>query len=161
VAVANALARNVLAAPHRAGTLPQSGQPLLPDSGTGLAGLLAWTMERLDQPITLADMSKAANMSPRTLARRFQAALGTTPLQWLLAQRVRVAQELLETTADPIDRIAKLSGLGSAGNLRHQFTRMTGVSPRRYRENFQAPDQDNADTPPASVRHHVLPRMDV
>lgn len=161
VAVANALARNVLAAPHRAGTLPQSVQPLLPDSGAGLAGLMAWAMERLDQPLTLADMSKAANMSPRTLARRFQSALGTTPLQWLLAQRVRLAQELLETTTDPIDRIAKLSGLGSAGNLRHQFTRMTGVSPRRYRETFQAATQDAADTRPASLRRRILPRTDV
>jgi AraC family transcriptional regulator, transcriptional activator FtrA len=133
-AVANLLARNVLAAPHRAGTLPQSVQPLLPDSGTGLAGLLSWAMERLDQPLTLADLSKAANMTPRTLARRFESALGTSPLQWLRTQRIRVAQELLETTTDPIDRIAEVCGFGSERTMRHQFAQLTGVSPRQYRK---------------------------
>ena len=37
-------------------------------------------------------------MSPRTFARRFRDTVGTTPLQWLLTQRVVLAQRLLETT---------------------------------------------------------------
>ena len=44
-------------------------------------------------------------MSPRTYARRFRETTGTTPLQWLCAERVRRAQDLLENTDDTIERI--------------------------------------------------------
>ncbi|GAA3469159.1 hypothetical protein GCM10018965_037120 [Nonomuraea roseola] len=53
-------------------------------------------------------------MSPRTFARRFHSAVGTTPLQWLLNQRLIRARRLLESTDLPIDQVAEHSGLGSA-----------------------------------------------
>jgi len=43
-------------------------------------------------------------------ARRFRETTGTTPLQWLCAERVRRAQDLLENTDDTIERIATLCG---------------------------------------------------
>ncbi|GAA4623328.1 hypothetical protein GCM10023196_019090 [Actinoallomurus vinaceus] len=52
--------------------------------------------------------------------------------------RVDHARELLETTALSIDRIAEHSGLGSAANLRHHFTRTVGVPPSAYRKAFSA-----------------------
>jgi transcriptional regulator GlxA family with amidase domain len=97
------------------------------------ATMLEWALARLDQPLTLADLSRAANMSPRTLARRFHASLATTPLQWLLTQRIRLAQQLLETTNEPVHSIAERTGLGSLGNLRKQFGRATGMAPQTYR----------------------------
>ena len=58
-------------------------------------------------------------MSPRTYARRFRETTGTTPLQWLCAERVRRAQDLLENTDDTIERIATLCGFGSAHQMAH------------------------------------------
>src|SRR5437763_1785291 len=75
-------------------------------------------------------------MSPRTFARRFKATTGTTPLQWLLGQRVLLAQRLLETTDDSIELIADRCGLGSASNLRVHFQRIVGTSPAAYRRTF-------------------------
>jgi transcriptional regulator GlxA family with amidase domain len=75
-------------------------------------------------------------MSPRTFARRFRAATGTTPLQWLLRQRVLMAQRLLETTDEPVERVAEHCGFGSAAVLRGHFHRQVRTTPQQYRRTF-------------------------
>lgn len=104
-----------------------------PTTADDLADVIEWATARLAQPLSLADLARAAHVSSRTLARRFEAALGTSPMQWLLAQRIRRAQHLLNTTCEPVERIAGMTGFGSTSNFRLQFTRATGVSPQSYR----------------------------
>jgi AraC family transcriptional regulator, transcriptional activator FtrA len=136
-AVANMLARRLVIPPHRGGGQAQFVETPLPLAGDGLAGLLDWAMARLDQPLVLSDLARAAHLSKRTLARRFQAVVGMTPMQWLLAQRIRRAQQLLEATDEPVERVAELAGFGSPANLRQHFSRATGVSPLSYRRTFR------------------------
>ncbi|WP_346124088.1 helix-turn-helix domain-containing protein [Nonomuraea roseola] len=77
--------------------------------------LLQWAGTRLDHAaLTVDALARRAGMSPRTFARRFHSAVGTTPLQWLLNQRLIRARRLLESTDLPIDQVAEHSGLGSA-----------------------------------------------
>jgi transcriptional regulator GlxA family with amidase domain len=76
-------------------------------------------------------------MSGRTFARRFRDATGTTPRHWILAQRVILAQRLLETTDEPVERIALRCGFGSAAGLRHHFQREVATSPLAYRQCFR------------------------
>jgi AraC family transcriptional regulator, transcriptional activator FtrA len=76
-------------------------------------------------------------MSPRTFARRFRATTGTTPLQWLVRQRVLLAQRLLETTDEPVERVAERCGFGSAAGLRQHFRRSLSTSPLAYRRTFR------------------------
>jgi transcriptional regulator GlxA family with amidase domain len=102
-----------------------------------LGPVLDWAVGHLDRPITLADLADVAHVSVRTLVRRFQAATGTTPLQWVLQQRVQRARHLLESTEEPIERVAELAGFGSAPNLRQHFTRLVGVPPVAYRRTFR------------------------
>jgi transcriptional regulator GlxA family with amidase domain len=87
-------------------------------------------------------------MSPRTFARRFLAGTGTTPLRWILRERLRLAQRLLETTALPVDAIAHKSGFGTADNLRKHFARTVRTTPQAYRRAFQPlpPEQPRALT---------------
>jgi transcriptional regulator GlxA family with amidase domain len=99
--------------------------------------VLHWARERLHEPLTVPRLARQAHMSERTFARRFREELGVTPLQWLLQQRVRLAQELLETTDEPVESIARHTGFGSAANLRHHFGRLTTVSPQTYRHVFR------------------------
>ncbi|MBP2702589.1 helix-turn-helix domain-containing protein [Microbispora sp. RL4-1S] len=87
--------------------------------------------------LTVARIARFAGLSPRTLVRRFHEATGTTPLRWLHVQRLARARELLESTDLPIEHIGRLCGMGSAGNLRHHFTRSAGVTPMAYRRSFQ------------------------
>jgi AraC family transcriptional activator FtrA len=136
--VANALARRMVVPPHRDGGQAQFVATPIPrcDSDT-LGPLLDWALAHLDEPLTLDDLARQANVSTRTLVRRFQAAAGTTPLQWLLAQRVRRAQHLLEATDEPVERVAGLAGFGTAANLRQHFTRAVGVAPMHYRRTFR------------------------
>ena len=82
-------------------------------------------------------LARRSATSPRTFARRFVAATGTTPLQWLLRQRVLHAQRLLETTDEPIERIASQCGFGTAAGMRIHFQRQVGTSPTLYRRTFQ------------------------
>lgn len=107
-----------------------------PGAPSNLSPLLQWIEERLDQELTLKDMAGQAAMSSRTLSRRFQEQLNTSPLKWLLRARVRRAQTLLETTNLPIEHIASAVGFGSPTSLREHFSRIVGVSPTAYRRSF-------------------------
>ena len=110
-----------------------SEPPSAPDA---LQPLLGWLLQHLDQPLQLEDIARQAAMSTRTLSRRFLEQTGTTPLQWLLAQRVRRAQELLETTALSIEQVATAAGFGSAAAFRDRFSKLVGASPQVYRRTF-------------------------
>ncbi|WP_106401095.1 GlxA family transcriptional regulator [Actinocorallia populi] len=111
-----------------------------PDPGppdVGLQPTLAWLEARLHLPLTLADIAGHASTSVRTLNRRFRAQVGTTPLQWLLRARLHRAQQLLESTTLPVDRVAAACGFGSSATLRAHFTRHVGTSPQSYRQAFR------------------------
>jgi AraC family transcriptional activator FtrA len=136
-AVANDLARRLLSAPHRPGGQAQFIANSVPTADQrGLADLLAWAIEHLHEPLTVSDLARHAQMSARNLGRHFIAATGTTPLQWLLTQRIYRAQELLETTNHSVDQIAERTGMGTATTLRRHFHRMLGVAPDTYRRSF-------------------------
>ncbi|MDQ1017661.1 helix-turn-helix domain-containing protein [Streptomyces afghaniensis] len=138
-AVANAVARRLVVPPHRAGGQAQFvSAPVPARDDHPLAALLPWVIERLDQPLSVEDLARQAGMSSRHLGRLFRAVTGTTALQWLLTQRIRRAQELLETTDDAVDAIATATGMGTATTLRRHFNRTLGVPPDTYRRTFRS-----------------------
>ncbi len=136
--VANDLARDLVVPPHRQGGQAQFvAAPLPVDRGADpLAASLDWALERLDQPLTVTDLAEHAHLSPRQFSRRFRQATGTTPHQWLLAQRILLARRLLETTDLPVDRVADDAGFGSPAALRMHFQRSVRTSPLAYRRVF-------------------------
>lgn len=137
-AVANALARRLVVPPHREGGQAQFiAAPVSSGRERPLGDVLAWALEQLDQPLTVEDLADRANMSSRSLARHFHAVTGTTPLQWLLTQRIHRARELLETTDDSIELVATRTGMGTAATLRRHFNRTLGVAPDTYRRTFR------------------------
>lgn len=136
--VANTIARRMVVPPHRTGGQAQFIDLPVPASfaSADIGATLAWAEAHLNTPLTVEQLARHASMSPRTFARRFVAATGTTPLQWLNRQRVLAAQRLLETTDLSVDRVAQAAGLGSAANLRLRFRDELGISPHAYRETF-------------------------
>ncbi|MEV0997023.1 helix-turn-helix domain-containing protein [Nonomuraea sp. NPDC050202] len=137
--VTNAVARRLVVPPHRDGGQSQFVTTPVPAPGNHpLAELFPWVMERLDHPLTVDDLARQARMSSRNLGRHFRSVTGTTPLQWLLIQRIRHAQELLETTDDSVDSIATATGMGTATTLRRHFNRTVGVPPDAYRRTFRS-----------------------
>ena len=135
--VANQIARNIVAAPHREGGQAQYvPAPVATSDDTSLAGTRAWALERLAQPLPIPQLARHAGMSERSFMRRFAEETGMTPLQWLVNARLGLARELLETTDQSIDLVARDCGLGSAANLRLHFRRVLNTTPTAYRRAF-------------------------
>ncbi|UNZ16296.1 helix-turn-helix domain-containing protein [Streptomyces sp. 891-h] len=137
--IANKIARRLVVPPHRDGGQAQFIATPVPEPGNHpLTDLFPWILQRLHEPLTVEDLACQARMSSRHLGRHFKQVTGTTPLQWLHTQRIRLAQELLETTDDTIDAIATATGMGTATTLRRHFARTVGVPPDSYRRTFRA-----------------------
>jgi len=136
-AAGDAVARRMVAAPHREGGQAQFIKRLPVGEPGSLKATRRWAAERLEEPLDVATMARHAGVSPRTFARRFREETGTTPLRWLLAQRVLEARRLLEESDLPIDDVAWRAGFGTAASLREHFRRATSTTPTAYRSSFQ------------------------
>jgi AraC family transcriptional regulator, transcriptional activator FtrA len=137
--IATQLARQLVVPPQRDGGQAQYIDAPMPqlDSSSLFADTIRWLQEHLNEQVTVEDLAARCAMSPRTFARRFLAAVGTTPYQWLLRQRIKLAQRLLEMTDLPIDAVAEKSGFSTAANLRKHFSQTVHTSPHAYRRTFQ------------------------
>jgi len=118
-------------------------EPPAPEAGSSLAPLLQWLAANSRLELSLADLAGRAAMSPRSLTRKFREQTGTTPLQWLARIRVRRAQELLETTDQPIELLAFDVGFTSVTSFRDRFRRVTGTTPLAYRRAFRGKDREH------------------
>jgi transcriptional regulator GlxA family with amidase domain len=139
--IATKVARDLVVPLHRPGGQAQYIETPLPalPAGDLFSDTLSWLRANLDEPVTVRDLSDRSAMSPRTFARRFQASTGTTPLQWILRERIWLAQRLLETSDLPVESIARESGFGSPDNLRKHFARAVRTTPQAYRRAFRQP----------------------
>lgn len=137
--IANRVARRMVMPPHRQGGQAQYVElPLAPRrEGEHLAAVLDWASQRLDQALSVDQLAGQARMSRRSFTRRFRQATGTTVVDWLRHQRLALAQRLLETTDQSVERIASQAGFGSAVSLRQQFRGVLHVSPSAYRREFR------------------------
>ncbi|SFQ36903.1 Transcriptional regulator GlxA family, contains an amidase domain and an AraC-type DNA-binding HTH domain [Amycolatopsis arida] len=154
IAAATALARRMVASPHRAGGQAQFVEaPVLPSDASDtahaaiIAEVLEWIERRLDQPVTVAELARRAGLRERTFLRRFAAVTGTTPHRWLTERRLDRAQALLEEGRLPVEDVARACGYASAAALRHQFRRLRGTSPSDYRRAF-SPEPVAGSVPP-------------
>lgn len=138
-AVANAVARRLVVSPHRAGGQAQFVEAPVPaaQDDDRVAASMAWALEHLAEPITLGTLAAQAVMSSRSYSRHFAAATGTTPVRWLIAQRLQASLVLLETTALPVEEVARSVGFDSAVTYRAHFVRAFTTSPTAYRKAFR------------------------
>lgn len=134
------IARHMVLPPHREGSqLQYATRPAATKADESLAPLLEWATSRLGTPLTVDRLAAHAGLSTRTLARRFTDQLGTSPGQWLLAQRLEAARALLEQSNLPVEAVATRVGLASAVNLRRRFRQHLGTTPGAYRRTFSEP----------------------
>ncbi len=136
--IANAVARRLVIQPHREGGQAQFIEaPVADDPHDGrISASMAWALERLATPITVATLAVQAHMSTRTYLRHFAKSSGTTPIRWLIGQRVQASLVLLETTGMPIDAISAAVGFETPVTYRHHFGRAMRTSPSAYRRAF-------------------------
>lgn len=135
--IANAVAKRLVAPPHRDGGQSQYiAPPHRADGDTRLARLLDWANARLDEELSVARLAREARMSRRTFERRFRQETGATPNDWVVQRRVARAQELLESSGRPIEWISAACGFGAPETLRHHFRRILRTTPTAYRRTF-------------------------
>jgi AraC family transcriptional activator FtrA len=138
--VVNAIARRLVVQPHREGGQAQFIEaPVAADPDDDrVARSMAWAREHLTEPITVDLLARAAHMSPRTYLRHFNRCAGTSPIRWLIVQRVQASLELLETTTMPVERIATAVGFDTPVTFRHHFQATMHTSPSMYRRTFRS-----------------------
>ncbi len=136
--MANRTAKMLVTPPHRQGGQAQYVEHPVPQlsSESHLAELLAWARANLVEKLSVDVLADRAKMSRRTFTRRFRDTTGSTVSQWLNAERLARAQQLLETTDLPIECIADMAGFGTSLSLRQQFGAQLGTSPSEYRRTF-------------------------
>jgi AraC family transcriptional activator FtrA len=138
-AIANAVARRLVIPPHRDGGQAQFIEaPVAGDPGDDrIARSMAWAVEHLAQPLTVAALARQASMSTRSYLRHFARCSGTTPIRWLITQRIQASLALLETGGMPVERVAARVGFDSPATFRHHFTEAMHTSPSAYRRAFR------------------------
>lgn len=136
---ANSIARRLVVPPHRQGGQAQFIEQPIPSSARSsrLSGLIDWVRANLNQTHTVDSLANYALMSRRTFTRQFRQLIGMTVIEWLHAERLSMAQRLLESSDHSIDVISTLVGFGSPESLRIHFRRAFGVSPIAWRKTFK------------------------
>lgn len=133
-AVANNVARRMVTPPHRAADQAQyMTSPFRENAPSPLFAATSWALEHLDQPLHIRELASRVHLSPRQLSRKFLDVFGCTPGAWLVRERIRRAQELLETSDLTIDTIALRCGFTTTAGLRTAFHRHVHTSPSAYR----------------------------
>lgn len=138
--IANQVAQRLVVSPQRAGGQRQFiPSPVPSREGGRFEQVFGWARAHLGQPITAADLARAAAMSERNFFRRFHEATGASPNQWLRNERIGLARQLLEAQpAWSLERISAATGFRSLETFRTAFRKSVGVPPSRYREQFGA-----------------------
>ena len=99
--------------------------------------LLGWAHERLSEPLGVERLAEQAAMSPRHFSRAFARETGVSPARAIERLRLEAARALIETSAEPIERVADKVGFGDPERMRRAFLRVYGHPPRALRRAAQ------------------------
>ena len=105
-----------------------------------IADLQTWLAEHYAGTEVVAAMSARSGLSAKTLARRFRAATGYTPLDYVQTLRIEEAKQLLETTDTAVEAVAEAVGYQDASSFVRLFKRRVGDTPAAYRRRVAMPE---------------------
>ena len=156
-------AKVFLLAGHEDGQLPFSAM-VRPrqTSDAVIADSQAWIETHYATPSPVAAMVERSGLKSRTFGRRFRAATGSLPIEYVHELRIEVARRILELEATAVDDVGYRVGYEDPTFFRRLFKRTTGLSPAAYRRKMaglgdgavadaRSPRPDAAD-PVAAVR---------
>lgn len=119
--------------------MPYAGRPRPHRHDDALvAHCQTWVAEHYAAENSVARMVARSGLTERTFKRRFRAATGYGPLEYVHTLRIEEAKQLLETSAEPSDAIAEFVGYRDPAFFRRLFKRRTGVTLACYRQRFQS-----------------------
>jgi len=95
--------------------------------------LLSWAREHLGEPLSVQHLAERAGMSSRHFSRAFIAETGTTPSKAIERLRIEVAQARVQSSSEPIERVAEATGFRDPERMRRAFIRTFGEPPQSLR----------------------------
>jgi AraC family transcriptional regulator len=105
-----------------------------------LRAVVEYVEAHLDASLALEQLAAAAHLSPCHFARRFKAATGLPPHQYVLACRVERARQLLQQDRDlSLAEVAACVGFSDQSVFTHHFKRLAGVTPGQFRRSARIP----------------------
>lgn len=103
------------------------------ETATGLRAAVELAHARCCEPLRVADLAEAADMSTDRLERAMRRVLAISPKQYLVRLRAEYAAAMLATTDRPIAEIAAECGYFDQSQMTRQFRDHIGLTPHRYR----------------------------
>jgi transcriptional regulator GlxA family with amidase domain len=103
-----------------------------------IANIQSWISENYARPSPVAKMTDRSGLNQRTFKRRFKAATGYSPIDYVQTLRVEEAKQMLETTSTSVDTIAYEVGYEDVNSFRRLFKRETDLTPMEYRKRFRS-----------------------
>jgi transcriptional regulator GlxA family with amidase domain len=137
--VATQTAKVYLLAGHEDGQLPFSAMTMAvraPDAA--IRACLDWVATHYAQPNPVMAMTERSGLTSRTFARRFQAATGRRPMEYVHGIRIEAARHRIEAGGDRLDDVGFDVGYEDPTFFRRLFKRTTGLTPAAYRKKYAA-----------------------
>jgi transcriptional regulator GlxA family with amidase domain len=123
---------------HEDGQLPYAAMTRRIDASDAVIGeCQSWIAENYGETNPVQRMAEHSGLSPRTFARRFRAATGYQPIDYVQALRVEEAKQMLETDEGGVDEVAEAVGYDDPASFRRLFKRRAGLTPAAYRRKFR------------------------
>ena len=99
--------------------------------------MVFYMRDHYTEGISLTDVAKALNYSPRQCQRLIQDFLGVSFAEFILSHQIRYAKTLLVVSDATLEEIAENTGFKSSKALTQQFKAFVGVTPNTYRKNHK------------------------
>ena len=103
-------------------------------SGYRLRRAKEYINENLEEDLTLAEVAEAVGFSQFHFARAFRRSTGLTPQQYLVAQRINRAKELLTKGELPLVEVSIQAGFKNQSHFTTLFRKFTALTPKAFRE---------------------------
>lgn len=130
------IARKLVLFYKRPGGQNQFSEFILSQSNSHFNELIDWIMQHLSEDLSIEQLARRANMSPRNFTRHFKKELAETPGKFIEKLRLRHARILLENRTAALKEVAGQCGFKSEEQMRRAFQRELCVTPQEYRTRF-------------------------
>jgi transcriptional regulator GlxA family with amidase domain len=122
---------------HQDGQLPYAAMVKREDpNDAAIVSAQSWIADNYASDNPVAAMAERSGLQPRTFGRRFRAATGRRPIEYVHEVRIDEARRILELSSLGVDEVGYSVGYEDPTFFRRLFKRMTGLTPAAYRRKF-------------------------
>lgn len=138
----------------------QSGYAILPLSrphvDEKIRAIEIYMNENYAKDLSTEILAACANMSTRNFLRRFKAATGRLPGNYLQTLRITVAKKMLEQSTHTVQTVSVAVGYDDVAFFRSLFKRYAGMNPGEYRRRFGLTPEQALPVPTSNRRRRKV-----